>query len=330
MGKDKLRVLVTGSAGFIGGSITSRLVASGHSVLGIDNFSAYYNPAIKSHHVGALHLNSVVSKVDICDLDALLKVYQDFKPEAVIHLAAQGGVRASQLDPEPYIQTNQMGFLNVLKLNSKFEVKKFVYASSSSVYGEGLQAPFHEDMHLPAPKSLYGASKVANELMAEHYPNINLAKRCGLRFFTVYGPWGRPDMAVSRLLVSGMRKSDFNLTANLELVRDFTYVEDVSDVLEDLVNKSWEEFPEHSILNVAGESPRTLGELITICEGNRFQIRIKQGPINPLDVSITHGSSLKLSGYGIRVPQTSLEVGIQKTVEWFTKPENSSVVSLLD
>lgn len=328
--RSDLRILVTGAGGFIGGSVLSRLVSRYPNTLAIDNFSEYYDSRLKRHHIQTLGLKERVTDLDVCDFPSLKELYSEVRPDVVVHLAAQGGVRASQIDPKPYIQTNQMGFLNLLELNNTFEVKKFIYASSSSVYGEGLPVPFREDMQLPGPKSLYAASKVSNEIMAKHFPQSAGHSRIGLRFFTVYGPWGRPDMAVSRLLVSGYKERPFVLTANLDLVRDFTYVEDVSDVIEDLIGLNVNDGSTHTILNVAGEAPRTMGNLIEICEGTGIPINISNGELNSLDVSLTHGSSEKLASLGLRTPKTSLEVGIGKTAEWMSYASKSGLIEFLD
>ena len=330
MQTSNLRILVTGAGGFIGGCILSRLASTYSNTHALDNFSEYYDVRLKRHHVFSLGLEDKITKIDICDLPALKKIYSEFCPEVVVHLAAQGGVRASQIDPEPYIQTNQMGFLNLLKLNNEYDVRKFIYASSSSVYGEGLPAPFREDMSLPSPKSLYAASKVANEIMAKHFYQPPGHSRIGLRFFTVYGPWGRPDMAVSRLLSSGYKNKPFVLSANLDLVRDFTFVEDVADVVEDLIKTETNGGKPHIILNVAGEAPRTMGELIKICRNTGLPLKIKNGEINSLDVSLTHGSTKILAQLGIRIPKTSLEIGIQKTAEWMSRVSNSGLIDFLD
>jgi UDP-glucuronate 4-epimerase len=223
-----------------------------------------------------------------------------------------------------------MGFYNLLLLNSEFKVLDFIYASSSSVYGEGLPAPFYENMTIPGPKSLYAASKVANELMAEHFPSHSSHHRIGLRFFTVYGPWGRPDMAVSRLLVSGYKKRSFVLTANLNLIRDFTYVEDVVDVVEDLANSDLKSFDHHTLLNVAGDAPRSMDELIGICSKLDISIRVEIGKVNSLDVTTTHGSSAKLHTLGIRIPKTSLEIGIARTADWMAETSNQPLINYLD
>jgi UDP-glucuronate 4-epimerase len=328
--KSKKRILVTGAAGFIGGSVVSRLKQLYPAIQGIDNFSEYYDSRLKFHHIQTLDIEDCISKVDICDYDNLEDTYLQFRPDVVIHLAAQGGVRASQIEPKPYIQTNQMGFLNLLELNNKYHVKTFIYASSSSVYGEGLPAPFQEEMPLPGPKSLYAASKVANEIMARYFPVNENQYRIGLRFFTVYGPWGRPDMAVSRLLASGYKERPFVLTANKDLIRDFTFVEDVTDVIEDLITHENIGLSSHTLLNVAGESPRTMGELIEICTTNGVPLNILNGEINTLDVSKTHGSSEKLHALGIRAPRTSLEIGIERTSQWMAEFSAAGLAEFLD
>lgn len=323
------RVMVTGAAGFIGASIASRLIKKGLNVRGIDNFSDYYHPGLKRHHTKKLGLDNFISDLDICKYEDLSRLYTNFQPDVVVHLAAQGGVRASENDPLPYIQTNQIGFYNLLRLNEEFGVKEFIYASSSSVYGEGLSTPFLESMPLPGPKSLYAASKVANELMAANFSLNSDHRRIGLRFFTVYGPWGRPDMAISRLLSSGLTNREFVLTANMDLVRDFTFVEDVTDVVEDLIDLDKKVFNSHTILNVSGESPRTMSDLIQICTKLSFGLRIVQGDRNKSDVSITHGSNEKLKNFGVRVPRTSLEKGIEATSTWIADTENADILGYL-
>ena len=330
MDKSEKRILVTGAAGFIGGSVVSRLKKLYPATQGIDNFSEYYDSRFKFHHIQTLDIEDCISKVDICDYENLESTYSRFRPDIVIHLAAQGGVRASQIEPKPYIQTNQMGFLNLLELNNKYHVKTFIYASSSSVYGEGLPAPFKEDMPLPGPKSLYAASKVANEIMARYFPSYENQYRIGLRFFTVYGPWGRPDMAVSRLLASGYKERPFVLTANKDLIRDFTFVEDVTDVIEDLIKQENVGLNGHTLLNVAGESPRSMGELMEICTTNGVPLNILYGEINTLDVSKTHGSSERLHKLGIRTPRTSLEIGIERTSQWLAEFSAAGLAEYLD
>jgi len=327
---DNSRILVTGAAGFIGATVMRELVSTYPEVVGIDSFSPYYSTVIKKSHLESSGLTQKVHWADVSEFEALREIYQQHKPSTVIHLAAQGGVRASQLDPEPYILSNQLGFLNLLKLNNEFSVQRFIYASSSSVYGDGLIPPFKEAMKLPAPKSLYALSKLSNELMAEHFPNIQNGKRLGLRFFTVYGPWGRPDMAVSRMLVSGLRKTSFNLTASLDLMRDFTFVDDVAFTISDLVKLKNVDLKSHDLYNVAGESPRSMKELIQICRSQGLEININNGRINNLDVALTHGSNSKLNSLGVHIPSISLEEGIGQTLQWMKSNTANEILKLLD
>ena len=309
-----MKILVTGAAGFIGGNLISSLKKNNIDFVGIDNFSPYYQEDMKQCHIDSLSLNDKVINLDICDKDALKNLINKFKPSHVVHLAGQGGVRASKFDPIPYIESNQIGFLNVLQESEKAGATKFIFASSSSVYSEGLIAPFSESDKPYAPKSLYALSKLADELMAKSLPTKN-TKRIGLRFFTVYGPWGRPDMAIFRLLASSILEKEFIFTANSNLMRDFTYVDDVIRVIFELINlRDSSKSPE--IYNVAGGRPHTFSEIFDILNNQNIPIRIKNAISDELDVNITHASTLKLSKSGIYVPNTSIVDGIMETWKW--------------
>jgi UDP-glucuronate 4-epimerase len=180
-----MRILVTGAAGFIGGHVSKLLTEFDHEVIGFDNFSPYYSPGMKKAHLSS-NTSFPIEEIDISNRDLVFQRISDISPDCVIHLAAQGGVRASKTNPMPYITANQIGFLNVLQASEKVGVGKFIYASSSSVYGEGLEAPFRENSILPAPKSLYALSKLSNENIAKNLPSSG-AERIGLRFFTCMG-----------------------------------------------------------------------------------------------------------------------------------------------
>ena len=221
-----MKVLVTGAAGFIGGNLVETLKSKGIEVVGIDNFSDYYSASMKRAHLEASGLVSCIQELDICNDGALQELFRGFRPTHVFHLAAQGGVRASKTDPVPYLQTNQTGFLNVLNAAERVGVSKFLYASSSSVYGEGLQAPFKESETLSAPKSLYALSKLSNELIAKHLP-LRDTQRIGFRFFTVYGPWGRPDMALFKFTKAILDGEPIDIYNHGEMSRDFTYIDDI-------------------------------------------------------------------------------------------------------
>lgn len=307
-----MNILVTGAAGFIGGHVAEFLGSAGHKVLGVDNFSPYYSPQMKRKHVSTL-LNFDFQEADVNQIEILQSIFESFKPEIVIHLAAQGGVRASRENPIPYLTTNQIGFLNVLDQSEKYRVKKFIYASSSSVYGEGLIAPFKEDSLLPSPKSLYALSKVSNEIIAKNYPTHGM-ERIGLRFFTVYGPWGRPDMAVFRLLASASLGKEFTLTANMDVMRDFTFVSDVSQCIFSIVSTSHVLLNE--VFNVAGSSPHSMSELFEILQGLGINPRITKSVPDSMDVKLTHGSVDKLRHYSLSVPSTDLTQGLMATLTW--------------
>lgn len=312
-----MRVLVTGASGFIGGNLMNTLIDKGVDVIGIDNYSTYYAPSMKYAHVKAAGLTNYIHEVDICDQVNLDKILKDFQPTDVIHLAAQGGVRASKTDPVPYLQTNQTGFLNVLNAAERVGAKKFLFASSSSVYGDGTEAPYKESELLSAPKSLYALSKFSNELISKHLP-IKQTQRIGFRFFTVYGPWGRPDMAVFRLLASSLLNERFKLTASTSVMRDFTYVDDVSRVITHAISSD-SHFVESELFNIAGGSPFTLDQLFQIMSELNISIEIDEAPIDPLDVKMTHGSVLKLEKNDLPVPSTPLRIGIAQTWDWMKK-----------
>lgn len=323
-----MKVLVTGAAGFIGGNLTQTLRDSGIHVQGIDNFSDYYNPSMKAERVLQSNLSGVITKIDICDRTNLESMFRKFNPTHVVHLAAQGGVRASKSNPQPYLNSNQIGFLNVLQLAEEFNVEKFIYASSSSVYGDDLQAPFKESDSLNPPKSLYALSKLSNELIAKYLPTHN-TQRIGLRFFTVYGPWGRPDMAVFRLLSSSLLGDSFKLTANLEVKRDFTFVDDVSRVVQELID-SRERLEGSQIFNVAGGKPTSLSELLTIMKSLGISVRYETYPQDDLDLKLTHGSTDKLGSKGFSIPDTTLSLGISKTWTWLRSQDQHSIREWLE
>ena len=273
-------------------------------------------------------LEGVTIESDISDPVQLVQIFEEVKPTVVINLAAQGGVRASRINPAPYLHSNQIGFLNLIQTSKRFKVSKFIYASSSSVYGDSELAPFKESSELPAPKSLYALSKMSNEIIARDFASTGMAK-IGLRFFTVYGPWGRPDMAIFRILASAKLQKEFVLTASPEVKRDFTFVDDVSSVIEYLTRNVVAR-DEHQVINVAGGNPYSLAELFIILEEMGIKLNIRMGDADSLDVKLTHASVEKLKSLGIPLPNTSLTQGVEKTFDWLKSIDDTKLREWFD
>ena len=318
-----MRILVTGAAGFIGGNLLSSLQEKRISSIGIDSFTNYYSPDMKEKRINQLNISEIVKRVDISNEDELRGAFNEFKPTHVVHLAAQGGVRASKIDPKPYLSSNQVGFLNTLSMSEEMGVDKFIYASSSSVYGDGVKAPFKESDQISAPKSLYALSKLSNELIAKYLP-IRNTERIGLRLFTVYGPWGRPDMAVYRLLASSLLNRDFELTAAQDLKRDFTFVDDVSKIILEISSSNSKEVSSN-VFNVAGGKPYSMSELLIILENLGLNIKVNQKSQDELDLNLTHASTEKIKKFGFTVPETSLKSGVEQTWRWINSQSKNDI-----
>ena len=225
------KIMVTGSAGFIGAAVAERLLKNGDSVLGLDNHNDYYAPELKQRRVSRLEAYANYShlRLDVADEGALSEAFSDHEPSHVVHLAAQAGVRYSLEKPGVYLQSNVVGFANVLEFSKKHAVEHLVYASSSSVYGGNVKLPFTEDDEVSRPLSVYAATKRANELLAYTYSHLFGLATTGLRFFTVYGPWGRPDMALYRFTKAILAGEPIHLFNGGDHRRDFTYIDDVVD-----------------------------------------------------------------------------------------------------
>ena len=323
-----MRVLVTGAAGFIGGNLMSQLHKQSIEAIGIDAFSEYYSTDMKRSRLKNLKFTKECIEVDVCDTQSLKELFYSFMPTHVVHLAGQGGVRASAIDPYPYIYLNQLGFMNALSLSEEFEVEKFIYASSSSVYGDNAHIPFTESQELGSPKSLYALSKISNELIARNLP-LRKTQRIGVRFFTVYGPWNRPDMLVFRILAKAVLGDELELTTNLDYKRDFTFVDDVSRVLIEMINqKSF--VNESKIFNIAGSAPHTFRELFKIIEEIGVDFKIIKKEISDFDVRQTHASVEELQNNHFTIPNTNLEVGVEKTWEWILSQDTQDLKNWLN
>lgn len=316
--------LVTGVAGFIGFSVAQRLLARGERVVGVDNLNDYYSVALKKARLNALkpHHNAFrFVECDIADASALRASIADETITKIVHLAAQAGVRYSIDHPEPYGATNLNGHLNMLELARHTDIlERMVYASSSSVYGGNTKLPFAEDDPVEKPVSLYAATKRANELMSISYSHLYELPLIGLRFFTVYGPWGRPDMALwnfAKAITQGRPIKVFN---HGDMKRDFTYIDDiVTGVVATADQTPLVSSDEgHRLYNIGNNNPEALMDLIAFLERGLGQTALKEFlPMQAGDVYATYADISRISeDYGFK-PTTSLEEGIEKFVAWF-------------
>ncbi len=310
--------LVTGTAGFIGFHVARELLARGAGVVGLDNFNDYYSPDLKRARDRELRqfANFVSIEGDLADLPTLERLFQAHQPQRICHLAAQAGVRYSLVNPFAYQKSNLEGFLNLLELAKRFQVERFVYASSSSVYGGLTEMPFAEVQRVDTPISLYAATKKANELMAHAYSHLFGLQTVGLRFFTVYGPWGRPDMAMwlfTDAMLKGKSIKVFNFG---RMRRDFTYIDDiVQGVLASLTVSGLEPY---EIINLGNHRCEELGRVIALLEEYlKVKARRELLPIQPGDVPETFADidrARQKLGFN---PVTPIDAGIPRFVAWY-------------
>ena len=332
-------ILVTGAAGFIGFHITKKLLENGFSVIGIDNLNNYYDIKLKEARLSYLkniNLNTeqdfAFIKDDLQDKDNLNFIFDKYSPSHVVHLAAQAGVRYSISNPDSYIGSNLVGFFNIIENCKNKKVKHFLYASSSSVYGGNTKIPFCEEDSVDHPVSLYGATKKCNELIAHTYSHIYKLPTTGLRFFTVYGPWGRPDMALFLFTKSIIEGKPIEVFNNGEMIRDFTYIDDVIESLFNLIHKPatpkenfnpLEPDPSSScdpyrVFNIGNSKPVPLMRFINEIE-ECLGIKAKKVylPMQKGDVQNTSSNTLKLKEWINFKPNTSIKVGINKFIKWY-------------
>lgn len=310
-----MRVFITGIAGFIGFHLANALLAAGHQVRGIDNFNAYYDPSLKNLRTNILQKNgALISKESILELSNPSEELLSFNPTHVIHLAAQAGVRYSLENPQAYIETNIDGFFHVLEFVRKIQPTNFLFASSSSVYGNSSESPSTEENACNQPASLYGATKKANEILAYSYHHLYQLPMTGLRFFTVYGSFGRPDMAYFHFAHSIMKEKPIKLFNYGKMERDFTHIYDIVDGILSAMNLN----NGFHLLNLGNGHPQPLKKLVELLEkylGKKAIIQLEKAP--PGDLFHTYASiekSKKMLGY---VPVVSLEKGIKEFVDWF-------------
>ena len=314
-----MRAIVTGAAGFIGSKFMQKLMDEGYSVIGIDRMSQYYAVELKELRTNYLLTEPYqILNMDLAEPNRFDQIVSDFRPSLILHLAAQPGIRLPEMQNFQYIQDNIQSFSNVLNAAIKYQVSDFVYASSSSVYGDSDNSELKETDKNLQPKSFYGLSKLMNEKMAVLSSMNSDTHIRGLRFFTVYGPWGRPDMAYFRLIANALEGVPFKLFGNGSISRDFTFIDDVVSIGFELIKQLSVCEPGHNdVVNIGGGKPYSLNEMIdSIAKNTGRELNFPPGESHLGDVTNTRASTelqFKLIGAN---PTTSLDIGIKKTIEW--------------
>lgn len=320
-------ILVTGAAGFVGYYLSQSLTENGYKVIGIDNMNDYYDVSLKEERLSKINNNPLFTfiKLDLTDKEELDHLFKEYKPEIVVNLAAQAGVRYSIENPDAYIQSNIIGFHNILEACRHYPVEHLLYASSSSVYGSNKKVPFEETDFVDNPVSLYAATKKSNELMAHTYSHLYKIPATGLRFFTVYGPMGRPDMAYYGFTDKFFNNEPIHIfnngDFNNDLYRDFTYINDIVTGIGKLIEKPHEG---HTVFNIGNNKPEKLMVFITSLEralsnslGREVAFEKIYEPIKPGDVPATYASTDKLQAAIGFKPETSIQDGLQKFTDWY-------------
>ena len=326
-----MTIIVTGAAGFIGHALTRALMQRGEHVVGIDNLNPYYDPALKHARLADLGTISA-GRLDFLELDfadhaALEAAIAPYKLTTIVHLGAQAGVRYSIDNPRAYVQSNLVGHLNLLELARHRDVRQFVYASSSSVYGNSDIVPFSVDQRVDHPISLYAATKKADELMSETYAHLYRLPMTGLRFFTVYGPWGRPDMALWKFTSAILQGKPIDVYNHGDMRRDFTYINDIiAGVLavidhppaDDGAVKPGGSVSPHRLYNIGNNQPEPLGRMIDVIEAACGRQAIRNLlPMQPGDVYQTYADISAIAADLGYAPSTGIDIGIPRFVDWY-------------
>ncbi len=322
-----MTTLITGIAGFIGSHLARNLLIRGDKILGIDNISDYYDVNLKYDRLNSLksHKNFIFEKIDISNYSDLEKIIKKHKVSKICHLAAQAGVRYSLEAPMEYIKSNIVGHLNMLEICRNYEIRNIVYASSSSVYGGNTKVPFSITDRVDTPVSLYAATKRSDELMSYTYNHLYGINTIGLRFFTVYGPWGRPDMATWIFTKKIINEEPIEVFNNGNMERDFTYIDDIINgtisILDSCKDDSNESFSK--VYNIGNNKPENLLNFISLIEENLGKKAIKiMKPIQKGDVPNTYADIKDIQADYNFTPKTKLAEGIPKFIEWFKSYHN--------
>ena len=329
-----MKILVTGAVGFIGFHLSKKLILNGHTVIGIDSINNYYDTKIKLDRLKILKNVSnkfIFKKGDISNSSFVEKIFKKFKIDQVVNLAAQAGVRYSIKNPKAYLESNLIGFFHILDCSNRYKVNHLIYASTSSVYGNNSKLPFKESRHADHPIQFYAATKRSNELMAHSYSSLYKLPTTGLRFFTVYGPWGRPDMALfifTKNILEGKKIDLFNYGNH---IRDFTYVDDIVEPILRLINKPInlknkkikltdpsESPAPFRIYNIGNNDPKKLMQFVRAIEKKlEIKAKINFKPLQKGDVYETYADTSKLLLATKYKSKTNMEKGIGNFVDWF-------------
>ncbi|MBD7909100.1 GDP-mannose 4,6-dehydratase [Sporosarcina gallistercoris] len=327
-------ILITGAAGFIGSYLSKRMMELGYKVIGVDNLNDYYDVTLKQSRLDQLVSDDLFSfhRIDISDKNAMERIFEEENPAVVVNLAAQAGVRYSIENPDAYIQSNVVGFYNILECCRNYPVKHLIYASSSSVYGANKKVPFEETDVVDHPVSLYAATKKSNELMAYTYSHLYDIPSTGLRFFTVYGPMGRPDMAYFGFTDKYFAGESIEIFNNgdfdNDLYRDFTYIDDIINGIEKLIPNPpvVNDGAAHVVYNIGNNNPEKLMTFISTLEtalsnatGKSVVFQKDFEPIKPGDVRATYASTDKLQDVVGFKPTTPISVGLQRFADWYVE-----------
>ncbi|MFL2989458.1 MAG: NAD-dependent epimerase/dehydratase family protein [Candidatus Neomarinimicrobiota bacterium] len=317
MGK-RNKILVTGCAGFIGMHLCNKLLQLGYSVIGLDNLNDYYDVNLKIKRLSFLQNNPSFKflKTDISNKNSLEDVFKNHRPNKVVNLAAQAGVRYSLVNPHSYVESNIVGFMNILECCRHYGIEGLIYASSSSVYGGNKKIPFSESDNVDNPISIYAVSKKANELMAHSYNHLFGIRSTGLRFFTVYGPWGRPDMAMYIFANKILKNEPIEVFNDGQMKRDFTFIDDIVDGIVLSIKKNYNK----EVFNLGNNKSEDLMDIVSMIEkkiGKKAKVILK--PMQLGDVEKTYadiGSAKEKLGY---YPKTDVQEGIDKFIDWFVE-----------
>jgi UDP-glucuronate 4-epimerase len=323
-----MRYLITGAAGFIGSHLCHRLATEGNEVIAVDNFSNYYDVSLKKLRIESFltPLQIKVLEVDISDKNAFYGVVFKSKPEVLINLAAQPGVRLPPNEISKYVESNLVGFSNVLYSTISNRVPYFLYASSSSVYGDQASIPYTENEQNLYPNSFYGATKLANELITSTLINKSSTIARGLRFFTVYGPWGRPDMAYFRMIANVVSGAEFNFFGDGSIERDFTYIDDVVNSIIELTKELEKRNPGYSdVVNLGGGRPLSMNNLLdNVNRISKMKVKFNRRPSNSNDTKKTMSDPKFIQSLIGSKPEIKLEDGINMTYQWALQSDISA------